>query len=162
MAQDPQELGHGSGENGDPATGTPAPSGDAEIARLKEENAKLRADRRNDRVRSLVVQHDLSATQALELASLGDLNEIESKAAEFVQAKPAAPAGAPAAAPAPVPSGEPADAGQLASMETGGEGAQPTPANLSWVEQMNAEVNSAGSLAEIQEIQNRYKAEHQQ
>lgn len=163
MSQDPIELGHGSGEDGDPAAGTPPPSGgDTEVARLKKENAQLRADRRNDRVSALVTQHDLSATQALELAKLGDLNEIETKATEFVAAKAATPTPAPAPATStdPAPTGEPASAGALAAMETGGEGAQPTPASLSWVEQMNQEVNQATSLEQVTEIQNRYRAQH--
>lgn len=163
MSQDPDDLLHGSGEDGDPATGNSPPSGDAaKVAQLQEENAKLRADRRNDRVHSLVTQHELTATQALELAALGDLNAIEAKAAEFVSAKAAAPTGTPAPAPAadPAASGEPAGAEALAAMESGGEGAQPSPDSLSWVDEMNRQVAAANSLDEITEIQNRFKAEH--
>lgn len=159
MSQDPNELGQGLGGDGDPAAGISPPSGDAaKVAQLQEENAKLRADRRNDRVRSLVSEHQLSPTQALDLAALGDLNDIEAKAAEFAAAKPAAPAGAPAPTPTP-PASDVAGAAALAALETGGEGAQPTPESLSWTDRMNAEVNKAGSLEEIVEIQNRYKAE---
>lgn len=161
MQVDPNDPLYGSGETGDPATGNSPPSGDAEVARLKEENAKLRADRRNDRVRSLVAEHELSASQALDLASLGDLNDIEAKAAEFAAAKPPAPA-APEAATPPPPTGEPANADQLASMENGGEGASPSPESLSWIDQMNKEVNEAGSLEEIVEIQNRYRVLQQE
>jgi hypothetical protein len=164
MAMDPNDLGQGLGGDGDPATGTPPnPASDqaAEVERLKRENAKLREERRHSTVDALVEAHGLSAKQALVIARLDTLDEIEAKAKEFAEANRAAAASAPAGeqpAPAPTePAGQPTDAEGLQAMGEGGEGAQPTAASLSWRDQMDQEINGAESLEEVAQIQLKYK-----
>jgi len=158
---DPNDLGQGPGEGGGPPAGTSPPSGalEAENAKLKEENAKFRAERRQERTVALVEQHGLTARQAVELASLGSIEEIESKAASFAEANRAAGVSTPPApAPAPAPAAEPAIAPALAGLDGGEGGGTPTAAPLSWVEEMQKELDAASSLAEMQQIQDKYKA----
>lgn len=167
MSMDPNDLSQGLGGDGAPAPGSP-PGADvsAENAQLKEENAKLRADRRDDVVRAAIREHELTAEQALELARMGDLNQIKEKVEEFVKAKPAAPAApaatgdpAPPADPAP-PSTDPPNVAVLEGMQGGGDGAPVPPVgDQSLTGRMNAELGKATTLEEMQEIQNRYKRE---
>jgi hypothetical protein len=162
---DPNELGQGPGEGGAPAAGSPPaqPDLEAENARLKEENAKLRADRRRERTAALIDQHSLTARQALELAGLGSLEEIEKRAEEFaVENAKAAGQAPPAPAPAPSaePSSEPSQVDALAAMQGGTDGGQPTPAvDTSWTARMNAEIQKATTLDEVRAIQDKYRAE---
>lgn len=141
----------------EPATGGPDPGAELaalrrKLTELEADNAKLRAERRMERTAQLVDQLGLSARQALELAQLGNLEEIERKAQEFAQANKAQ--GAPKEAPAPAAS--PPDQG-LASLEGAGEtGIAPEAPPASWQEELNRRIAKATSLAEVQAIRDEY------
>lgn len=165
MEPDPMDPGQGAGGEGEGAAGS-SPADDAEALKrrnveLEADNAKLRAERRRDRAAALVDQHGLTARQALEIASKTTLEEIEEAAAKFGEANRAAGAGQqpspPAVPPAVPPSGEPPNVEGLRAMDGGDDGGQPTAPTLSWVEQMNKEVQGAQSLEEVQQIQDKYR-----
>lgn len=138
-----------------PATGRPDPGAELEalrrkLAELEADNAKLRAERRMERTAQLVDQLGLTARQALELAQLGNLEEIERKAHEFAEATRNASKQEPA------PAASPPDRG-LASLEGAGEtGVAPEPAPASWQEELNRRIARATSLAEVQAIRDEY------
>lgn len=165
MDPDPMDPGQGAGGEGVGATGIPPADDVAAIKRhnveLEAENAKLRAERRRDRAAALVDQHGLTARQALEIASKTTLEEIEEAAAKFGEANRAAGAGQqpspPATAPPGPAPGQPPNVDALRAMDGGEDGGQVTPPSLSWVEQMNQEVQNAQSLEEVVRIQDKYK-----
>jgi len=165
MDPDPMDPGQGAGGEGAGATGTPPADDVAAIKRhnveLEAENAKLRAERRRDRAAALIDQHGLTARQALELAGKNTLEEIEETAAKFAEGNRAAggsqPPSTPAVSPAAPPSGEPPNMEGLRAMDGGDDGGQPTAPTLSWVEQMNKEVQGAQSLEEVQRVQDKYR-----
>jgi hypothetical protein len=164
MVMDPNDLGQGPGGGGDPATGSPSPA-DLEALRkrneeLEADNRKLRVERRVGRVTALVDEHNLTARQAIELARLENLDEIEAKALEFVKANAGQqpPAGTPQAPPAPNQQ-PPVDTTGLAGMQGGEDGGTPTAPPKTPEERLREEINGAKSLEEIQQIQNRYRQE---
>lgn len=82
--------------------GTPAPAADdrdAEIERLKQENAQLREQRRGDRAKALGAEHGLTPTQ-VELLALVPADQMEDKAKALAAERGGAPA------PTPAPAGE--------------------------------------------------------
>lgn len=143
-----------------PATGGPNPGAELEalrrkLAELEADNAKLRAERRLEKTAQLVDQLGLSARQALELAQIGSLEEIERKAHEFAQANASKPAAPPAETLAAPTSAAP-DAG-LASLEGAGEAGPSLEAPAaSWQEEMQRRIAKATSLAEVKAIQEEY------
>lgn len=165
MDPEPMDPGQGAGGEGEGAAGS-SPADDVEAIKrrnveLEADNAKLRAERRRDRAAALVDQHGLTARQALEIASKTTLEEIEEAAAKFGEVNRAAGAGPPPSPPAVPPAalvpGEPPSVDALRAMDAGDDGGQPTAPSLSWVEQMNQEVQNAQSLEEVVRIQDKYK-----
>ncbi len=155
MSQDPNDLSQGLAGQTDPPAGSPPADLAEQVEKLKAENAQMRAERRFDRTKALVEQNGLSATDALELARLGSLEEIEARVAQIVAARP--PTATPPATPPVPPSSEPADVAALRAMSGGHEGGDPPLPTPSLTERMNAEINQAKSLREVEEIQRRYR-----
>jgi len=164
---DPMDPGQGPGGPGFGATGTQPPQTAADarrIADLEAENAKLREERRDDRAKALASQHGLTPTE-LDLLKRLNADEMEPIAAKLeTERKAATPSPAPAPptgepAPTSTPAAEPPNAGALAAMSQGGEGApsaiQTPPANST--EAMFAEINAATSYEEVERIQQKYK-----
>lgn len=147
----------------EPATGHPTP-GPAELealrrklAEVEADNAKLRAERRMERTAQLVDELGLSARQALALAQLQSLDDIERKAREFAEAARATTSAQATPAQVPPAPTEPAVDPALASLEGAGEtGAAPQAAAASWQEELNRRIAKATSLADVEAIRDEY------
>lgn len=154
---DPGDLGTDLGVGpGDAGTPTPAADDrDAEIERLKQENAQLREQRRGDRARALGAEHGLTPTQT-ELLSLVPADQMEDKAKALAAERGGAPA------PTPAPAGDastedqpPAEPPSDAVLETF-EDLPPADAAKrykAFQDELAERINGAGSLAEIEQIQ---------
>jgi hypothetical protein len=166
MLTDPNDPGQGPGGPGFGATGSQPPQTAADakrIADLEAENATLREERRQERAKTLGVEHGLTPTEVSLLSGL-KADEMATTAAKLAEERKAItppPTTPPTGEPAPTstPAAEPPNAGALAAMQSGGEGApsaiQTPPANST--EAMWAEVNAATSYEDVVRIQQKYK-----
>jgi len=134
---------------GDPGTPAPTDAGSvqAENERLKQENARLREERRSDRAKALGAQHGLTPTQ-VELLQLVPADQMEDKA-KALESERGTTAVAPAEIVEPV---EPVVDPALASFEEVPGGDAPA-APLSFQGEIRERINKAESLEEIEAIQ---------
>lgn len=159
MSTDPDDLGQGPGP-GNGGTGTPTPNPlaerDAEIERLKQENAKLREDKREERARALGAEHGLTPTQT-DLLKLLPADQMAEKAKALADERGAAASGAPPGdGGQPPPPAEPPAEPNLTDFDNAG-GKPPADPSLSWQDELRKEIDAAGSLEEIADIQRKYR-----
>jgi hypothetical protein len=163
MSADPDDLGQGPG-GGNGGTGTPTPDPrDAEVERLKQENAKLREERREERARALGAEHGLTPgmTDLLKLLPADQMEEkAKALAAERAPASGAPPGDGgqptpPAEPPAGATGAPPADP-NLQDFEKSGGQPPPDP-SLSWQDELSKEIAGANSLEELADIQRKYR-----
>ncbi len=161
MSTDPADLGTlEGGTGGDPGTLTPPASDprDAEIAELKQENARLREERRGERARALGAELKLPAT-AIELLKTVPADQIEEKAkalAAELAGTPATPPAAPSGGSEPLPPpSEPPDP-SLAAFGHEPGGPQPEPA-LSFQDELKKRIADAEDMKEIEAIQREFR-----
>jgi hypothetical protein len=155
---DPDDLGMDPGQGpGDAGTPTPAAADDrdAEIDRLKQENAQLREQRRGDRAKALGAEHRLTPTQ-VELLALVKADEMEDKAKALAAERGGAPAPPPApAGDAPTgdqPPAEPPSDPVLESFEDL-PGPDAAARHKAFQDELAERINGAKSLEEIETIQ---------
>jgi hypothetical protein len=170
MSTDPDDLGQGPGGDGSGGAGTPTPNSleavQADNERLKQENAKLREDKREERARALGAEHGLSPTQVDLLKLLpADQQETAAKALEAERGAPtggAPPAGDGGQPPAPA-AGDPAAPGapppdpSLQAFDGQPPGNPVGDPSLSWQDEMRERIDKAETLEEIAAIQLDYK-----
>lgn len=160
MATDPVDPDQGTGLEGDGEEGTPTPSEAealrAENATLKQENAKLREGRRQDRARALGAEHQLTPTQ-VELLQLVPADQMEDKAKALAAEQVRAPGGPPASGEAPPQETPPPDEGPGAETFERTPGTPVTDPALSWQDELNQRIAKAKDMAEIADIQREFK-----
>jgi hypothetical protein len=159
---DPGDLGMDPGQGpGDAGTPTPAAADDrdAEIERLKQENAQLREQRRGDRAKALGAEHRLTPTQ-VELLALVPADQMEDKAKALAAERGGAPAPTPApAGDAPTgdqPPAEPPSDPVLESFEDL-PGPDAAARHKAFQDELAERINGAKSLEEIEQIQREFR-----
>lgn len=165
MSTDPEELGQGPGGDGSGGAGTPTPDALAqEVERLKQENAKLREDKRVERARALGAEHGLTPTQT-DLLKLVPADQMEEKAQALAAERGTPAGGAPSGTdgqPTP-PATPPADGGappadpSLTAFDGSPPGQPPPDPSLSWQDELHKELDQANTLEEIADIQRKYR-----
>jgi hypothetical protein len=167
MSVNPEDLGRLEGEGGE--SGTPTPSaGDlaAENAQLKQENAKLREDKRAERARAVGAEFHLPPT-AVELLKGVPADQIEEKAKALAaemrpaSATPPLPPTGDAPVTEPPAAVEPPGIDVLRGLDGPPTGNPPADPALSWQDEMQRRIGAANSIEEIALIQQEYKQRQQ-
>jgi hypothetical protein len=138
--------------------GTPTPSADLEsrLRQLEQENAKLREERRAERAARLGVELGLTPTE-VELLKMLPADQMRAKAEALAQERAQLKAAdEPASEPAAPP---PAASPDVAAFDREPAGGQPPlDRSLSWQDELNERLAKATSLAEVQAIQEEFRA----